>query len=76
MKNKISDGLSKTPLYSLQEVLRHLVKIAGLQEMTLWRNRKKEWYLSVKVKHRPHVLYLARAVRLECHVPSSASMRP
>jgi hypothetical protein len=42
-----------------QDVLRHLVKIAGLQEMTIWRNRKKEWHLSVKVKHRPHVLYLS-----------------
>ena len=67
MKNKISDGLSKAPLYCLQqEVLRDLVKIAGPQEMTLWRNRKKEWHLSVKVKHRPHVLYLStrRAPRM------------
>ncbi len=42
-----------------QEVLRHLVKIAGLEEMTIWRNRHNEWHLSVKVKHRPHVLYLS-----------------
>lgn len=60
MKNKIGDGLSKATVYCMQkEVLRHLVKIAGLQEMTIWRNRKKEWHLSVKVKHRPHQLYLS-----------------
>ncbi len=60
MKNKIGDGLSKTTVYSMQqEMLRHLVKIAGLQEMTIWRNRKNEWHLSVKVKHRPHQLYLS-----------------
>ena len=40
-------------------MLRHLVKIAGLQEMTIWRNRNKEWHLSVTVKSRPHVLYLS-----------------
>ena len=67
MKNNIGGGLSKAPLYCMQQdVLRHLVKIAGLQDMTIWRNRKKEWHLSVKVKHRPHVLYLStrRAPRL------------
>jgi hypothetical protein len=67
MKHKIGDRLSKATVSCMQEaVLRHLVKIAGLQEMTIWRNRKKEWHLSVKVKHRPHVLYLStrRAPRL------------
>lgn len=60
MKNNMGDGLSKAPLYCMQQdVLRHLVKIAGLQEMTLWRNRKKEWHMRVKVKHRPRVLYLS-----------------
>ena len=44
----------------MQEVvLRQLVRIAGLEEMTIWRNKKKEWHLSVKVKHRPHVLTLS-----------------
>ena len=67
MKNNIGDGLSKAPMYCMpQDVLKLLVKIAGLQEMTLWRTRKKEWHLSVKVKHRPHVLYLStrRAPRM------------
>ena len=40
-------------------MLRQLVKVAGLQDMTIWRNRKKEWHLSVTVKSRPHVLYLS-----------------
>ena len=53
-------GLSKTMVSCMQEiVLRHLVKIAGLQEMTIWRNRNKEWHLSVTVTSRPHVLYLS-----------------
>ena len=60
MKHNIGDGASKTTVYCMQqEMLRHLVNIAGLQEMTIWRNRKKEWHLSVKVKHRPQVLYLS-----------------
>ena len=42
-----------------ETVLRQLVKVAGLQDMTIWRNRKKEWHLSVTVKSRPHVLYLS-----------------
>ena len=27
-------------------VLRHLVKIAGLQAMTIWRKKNNEWHLS------------------------------
>ena len=40
-------------------VLRHLVKIAGLQEMTIWRSRHHAWHLSVTVSSRPQVLYLS-----------------
>ena len=40
-------------------MLRQLVQIAGLQEMTIWRNRQKEWHLSVTVPQRSHVLYLS-----------------
>ncbi|MEO8341844.1 MAG: hypothetical protein ABI604_19440 [Nitrospirota bacterium] len=59
MKNKTGAGCSKTTVSSMQEtVLRQLVRIAGLQEMTIWRNRQKEWPLSVTVKSRPHQLYL------------------
>ena len=60
MKKKNSSRSSKPALLCMQEVvLRQLVKIAGLQEMTIWRNRNKEWHLSVTVKSRPHVLYLS-----------------
>ena len=60
MKNTKGTGLLKTTVYCMQqEFLRHLVKIAGLQEITLWRTKKKEWNLSVKVKNRPQVLYLS-----------------
>ena len=60
MNNNIGGGVSNAPLYCMpQDVLRHLVKIAELQDMTMWRTRKKEWHLSVKVKHRPHVLSLS-----------------
>ena len=59
MRHTKKDGFSKTTVSCMQEtVLRQLVKIAGLQEMTIWRNRHKEWHLSVTVKSRPHVLYL------------------
>ena len=44
----------------LQEtVLRQLVQVAGLHEMTIWRNRNNAWHLSVTGKSRPHVLYLS-----------------
>mgnify|MGYP001432922499 FL=1 len=60
MKKNTGDRSSKPTLLCMQEVvLRHLVKIAGLQEMTIRRNRHKEWHLSVTVKSRPHVLYLS-----------------
>ncbi len=60
MKKNTGGRFSKTTVSCLQEtVLRQLVRIAGLQEMTIWRNRKKQWHLSVTVKHRPHVLYLS-----------------
>ena len=53
-------GLSKTMVSCMQEtVLRQLVQVAGLEAMTIWRNRKKEWHLSVTVKHRPHMLTLS-----------------
>ena len=60
MKKKTGDRSSKPTMLCMQEaVLRHLVKIAGLQEMTIWRNRHNEWHLSVTVTSRPHVLYLS-----------------
>ena len=40
-------------------MLRQLVRIAGLHEMTIWRNRNKEWHLSVTVKQRSQILYLS-----------------
>ena len=42
-----------------EAVLRQLVKIAGLEEMTIWRSRKNEWHLSVTVPQRPQVLTLS-----------------
>jgi hypothetical protein len=60
MTKKNSNRSSKPTVSCMQEtVLRQLVKIAGLQEMTIWRNRNNEWHLSVRVTHRPHVLYLS-----------------
>ena len=60
MKKKPSGVFSKTTVSCLQEtVLRQLVRIAGLEEMTIWRNRKKEWHLSVTVTSRPHLLTLS-----------------
>ena len=60
MKKKTRGVFSKTTHSCMQEtVLRQLVKIAGLHEMTIWRNRNKEWHLSVTVKHRAQVLYLS-----------------
>jgi hypothetical protein len=60
MKKNPSGVFSKTPVSCLQEtVLRQLVRIAGLHEMTIWRNKKREWHLSVTVKSRPHVLSLS-----------------
>ena len=60
MKHKKSDGLSKTTVYCMPPaVLRQLVQIAGLHEMTIWRNRNKEWHLSVTVLQRSQVLYLS-----------------
>ena len=60
MKKKFGDRFSKTTVSCLQEtVLRQLVQVAGLQEMTIWRNRNKEWHLSVTVTSRPQVLTLS-----------------
>ena len=60
MKKKTSGGFSKTTASCMQEtVLRQLVNVAGLDEMTIWRNRKHAWHLSVTVTSRPHVLYLS-----------------
>ena len=60
MKKKNSSGFSKTLVSCMQEtVLRQLVQVAGLEEMTIWQNRNKAWHLSVTVKSRPHVLYLS-----------------
>ena len=60
MKKKNRSRSSKPTLLCMQEaVLRHLVKIPGLHEMTIWRNRNNEWHLSVTVTSRPHVLYLS-----------------
>ena len=60
MKKKTGDRFSKPTLSCLQEtVLRQLVRIAGLEAMTIWRDKKREWHLSVNVPQRPHVLYLS-----------------
>ena len=60
MKKQTGDRLSKPTLLCMQEVvLRHLVKIAGLHEMTIWRTRNNAWHLSVSVPARPHRLYLS-----------------
>ena len=60
MKKKFGDRFSKTTMLCMQEtMLRHLVKIAGLHEMTIWRNRHNAWHLSVTVTSRPHVLTLS-----------------
>ena len=60
MKKKTGGGFSKTTLLCLQEtVLRQLVRIAGLQEMTIWRSRKQDWHLSVTVTQRSQVIYLS-----------------
>ena len=60
MKKKTGGLSPKTTVSCVQEtVLHQLVKVAGLHEMTIWRDRKKQWHLSVKVPHRPHVLYLS-----------------
>lgn len=60
MKKKTGSGLCEPTISCLPEtVLRHLVQVVGLQEMTIWHSRKKQWHLSVMVKSRPHVLYLS-----------------
>lgn len=60
MKNKGGDRSSKTTMHcAQQDVLKHLVKIAGLEEMTICRSRTNVWHLSVKVKHQAQVLYLS-----------------
>lgn len=42
-----------------ETVLRQLVKVAGLHEMTIWRNKKREWHLSVTVTPHSQVIYLS-----------------
>ena len=60
MKNKTGGGFSKTTRLCLQEVmLRQLVRIAGLEVMTIWRNRHHAWHLSVTVTQRSQVIYLS-----------------
>ena len=60
MKKKNSSGSSKPTVSCMQEtVLRQLAKVAGLHEMTIWRNRKREWHLSVTVTQRSQVIYLS-----------------
>ncbi len=60
MKKKTSSVFSKTTVSCMQEtVLRQLVRIAGLEAMTIWRNRNNAWHLSVTVTSRPQVLYLS-----------------
>ena len=42
MKKKTGERFSKTPVSCMQEtVLRQLVQVAGLEEMTIWQNKKK-----------------------------------
>lgn len=53
MKKKTGSGFSKTPVSCMPEpVLRQLVRIAGLQEMTIWRSRKQDGHLSATVTQR------------------------
>ena len=60
MKKKTGGGFSKTTVSCMQEtMLRQLVKIAGLEEMTIWRNRNHAWYLSVTVTQRSQIIYLS-----------------
>ena len=60
MKKKTGGGFSKAIVSCMQEtVLRQLVKIAGIQDMTIWRNRNKEWHLSVTVTQRSKVIFLS-----------------
>ena len=60
MKKKNSSRSSKPTVSCMQEtVLRQLVQVAGLHEMTIWRNRNNAWHLSVTVTSGPHVLYLS-----------------
>ena len=60
MKKKNSSRLSKSTISCMQEtVLRQLVRIAGLHEMTIWRNKNREWHLSVTVSQRSQVLTLS-----------------
>ena len=60
MKKKTGDRSSNPTVLCMQEVvLRHLVKIAGFHEMTIWRTRNNAWHLSVTVPARPHLLYLS-----------------
>ena len=60
MKKNTGDRSSKPTLLCMQEpVLRQLVRIAGLQEMTIWRSRKQDWHLSVTVTQRSQVIYLS-----------------
>ena len=78
MKKKTGGGFSKTTLLCLQEtVLRQLVRIAGLQEMTIWRSRKQDWHLSVTVTQRSQVIYLStrRGTADPCH-PSGHARAP
>ena len=42
-----------------ETVLRQLVRIAGLEAMTIWRNRNHAWHLSVTVTQRSQVIYLS-----------------
>ena len=60
MKKKTGGGFSKTSVSCMQEtVLRQLVRIAGLEEMTISRNRLHAWHLSVTVTQRSQVIYLS-----------------
>ena len=60
MKKNTGDRSPKPTLLCLPEtVLRHLVQVVGLQEMTIWRSRKQDWHLSVTVTQRSQVIYLS-----------------
>lgn len=60
MKKQTGDRSSKLTVSCMQEtVLRQLVRITGLHEMTIWRNRHHAWHLSVTVTQRSQVIYLS-----------------
>ena len=51
------------------------MKIPGLHEMTIWRNRNNEWHVSVTVTQRSQVIYLSTRRSPRLPRPSRALRR-